>query len=46
MALSWSSTVPSIGAGYGLVVSAVSYLGWLPLLRIMPPAHRDKQAGR
>ncbi|MEU8347936.1 DUF6789 family protein [Spirillospora sp. NPDC048832] len=33
------------GVGYGLLVWAVSYLGWVPLLGIMPPAHRD-QPGR
>lgn len=27
-----------IGVGYGLAVWALSYLGWIPALRILPPA--------
>ncbi|WP_343901499.1 DUF1440 domain-containing protein [Arthrobacter rhombi] len=30
------------GALYGVGVWAVGYEGWLPLLGILPPAHRDK----
>jgi hypothetical protein len=29
------------GALYGLLVWLCGYEGWLPLLRVMPPAHRD-----
>lgn len=31
------------GILYGLVVWALSYEGWLPLLGVLPPAHRDKR---
>ncbi|WP_367379199.1 DUF6789 family protein [Subtercola boreus] len=30
------------GFGYGLLVWAVSYEGWLPLVGVLPPAHRDR----
>jgi hypothetical protein len=30
------------GAGYALGIWAVSYMGWLPALRLMPPADRDE----
>jgi uncharacterized membrane protein YagU involved in acid resistance len=30
------------GAGYGLLVWAVSYKGWIPALGILPPAERDR----
>jgi len=29
------------GAGFGLAVWAGSYMGWLPALNILPPAHRE-----
>ena len=32
------------GTFYGIAVWAVGYEGWLPLLGILPPAHRDKPA--
>jgi len=32
------------GVGFGLTVWAVSYEGWVPALKIMPPAHRDRPA--
>jgi hypothetical protein len=33
---------PTQGALFGLTVWASSYLGWLPALDLMPPAHRDR----
>ena len=30
------------GAAYGVGVWASAYLGWVPALGIMPPAHRDR----
>jgi hypothetical protein len=30
------------GAGYGLIVYAVSYSGWIPALRLMPKPKRDR----
>jgi uncharacterized membrane protein YagU involved in acid resistance len=33
------------GTLFGIAVWLVSYFGWLPALRLMPPAHRD-QPGR
>jgi uncharacterized membrane protein YagU involved in acid resistance len=30
------------GIGFGLAVWAVSYVGWLPALRILPPPHREE----
>lgn len=33
---------PAAGVAYALTVWAVSYLGWVPALGIMPPAHRDR----
>lgn len=30
------------GAAFGFGVWALSYLGWVPALGIMPPAHRDR----
>lgn len=38
-------TVPAallLGLAYGTAVWAVSYLGWVPALGIMPPADRDR----
>jgi hypothetical protein len=35
-----SSSVPR-GVAYGLGVWAVSYAGWIPALRLMPPPHKD-----
>jgi hypothetical protein len=32
------------GIGYGLVVWAASYLGWVPAMRLMPPATRQPAA--
>src|SRR5690242_5657526 len=32
------------GVGYGLCVWAASYLGWVPALRLMPPATRQPDA--
>lgn len=32
------------GVGYGLAVWAASYLGWVPALRLMPPATRQPAA--
>ena len=36
--------VPQVPAGvlYGLGVWFTSYMGWLPALGVMPPAHRDR----
>jgi hypothetical protein len=34
-----------LGMAYGSAIWAVSYMGWVPMLRIMPPPHRD-QPGR
>ncbi len=31
------------GAGYGLLVWASAYLGWVPAVGLMPPAHRDRR---
>lgn len=31
------------GMGYGLVLWAAGYEGWLPALDILPPAHRDRR---
>jgi hypothetical protein len=33
------------GIGFGLIVWATSYLGWIPMLGILPPAPED-QPGR
>jgi len=30
------------GAGFALAIWAVSYVGWIPALRLMPPADRDE----
>jgi glycine/D-amino acid oxidase-like deaminating enzyme/nitrite reductase/ring-hydroxylating ferredoxin subunit len=30
------------GVGFGLAIWGLSYLGWVPALGIMPPAHRDR----
>jgi len=30
------------GAGYALAIWFVSYMGWVPALRLMPPADRDE----
>jgi len=32
---------PPAGASYGALIYAAGYEGWLPLLGILPPAHRD-----
>lgn len=32
------------GAAFALGVWAVSYLGWVPALRFLPPAHEDERA--
>ena len=32
----------AVGAAYGLAIWATSYEGWIPALRAMPPAHRDR----
>lgn len=37
----WKPTALS-GAIFGTLVWATSYLGWVPALGIMPPAHRDR----
>jgi len=34
----------SLSIGYGLLVWAVSYLGWVPAARLMPPATRQPAA--
>ena len=34
-----------LGAAYGVVVWTIGYEGWVPALRVLPPAHRD-QRGR
>lgn len=31
------------GAAYGTAIWSVSYLGWVPMLGIMPPADRDRR---
>ncbi|WGW11301.1 hypothetical protein LWF01_14570 [Saxibacter everestensis] len=31
------------GTAYGTALWAASYEGWIPALRIMPPAHRDRK---
>lgn len=31
-----------LGMVFGSSVYAISYLGWVPALRILPPAHRDR----
>jgi hypothetical protein len=33
------------GIGFGLAVWGASYLGWIPSIGVLPPAHRDR-AGR
>jgi hypothetical protein len=37
--------VPSIplGMAYGTAIWGVSYMGWVPMLGLMPPAHRDRR---
>ena len=35
----------TIGAGFGLALWAAGYEGWVPLLGVLPPGHRD-QRGR
>lgn len=30
-----------VGAGFGLALWVVGYEGWMPALRVLPPAHRD-----
>ncbi|GII79559.1 hypothetical protein Sru01_45410 [Sphaerisporangium rufum] len=32
-----------LGVAYGLAIWLVSYQGWVPGLRIMPPVHRDRE---
>jgi hypothetical protein len=34
------------GVGFGLFVWSLSYLGWIPALGILPPAHRDRPGRR
>jgi hypothetical protein len=34
---------PRTGACYGALIYAAGYEGWLPLLGILPPAHRDNR---
>lgn len=34
---------PVTGVGYGVLVWAVSYAGWIPALGIMPPPWRDRR---
>jgi hypothetical protein len=36
----WRSSM-RLGTAYGAVVYLIGYEGWLPLLGILPPAHRD-----
>lgn len=36
----WLST--ALGMAYGTAVYAVSYLGWIPALNLMPPATEDR----
>jgi hypothetical protein len=33
---------PAAGAAFGVAVWALSYVGWVPALGIMPPPHRDR----
>lgn len=33
---------PSSGAGYGLALWAAGYEVWVPVARLLPPAHRDR----
>jgi len=33
---------PYVGAAFGAAVWLVSYAGWVPALRILPPPHRDR----
>jgi uncharacterized membrane protein YagU involved in acid resistance len=44
----WRPPGPAIlhGVAFGLCVWALSYLGWIPSLRILPPAHRDRPGRR
>lgn len=40
--LSRTSTIrPSAGSAYGLALWVVGYEGWVPVLGVLPPAHRD-----
>jgi hypothetical protein len=46
-AVAWSRTLPAapaplLGIGYATGIWAASYLGWVPALRLMPPADRDE----
>ena len=34
------------GVAFGMMVWALSYLGWVPALGILPPAHRDRSGRR
>lgn len=34
---------PAAGVGYGLALWAVGYEGWLPVLGVLPAAHRDRR---
>ena len=34
------------GVAFGMMVWALSYLGWVPGLGILPPAHRDRPGRR
>ncbi|MCZ2401814.1 hypothetical protein IV498_01090 [Paenarthrobacter sp. Z7-10] len=33
---------PATGTGYGLLIWALAYEGWLPALGVVPAAHREK----
>ena len=33
-----------LGATYGFLVWAAGYEGWVPMLGILPPAHRDRRS--
>lgn len=37
-------TATLAGAGFGALVYAVSYMGWVPAVGLMPPPHRDRPA--
>jgi hypothetical protein len=35
---------PMLGAVYGFLVWAAGYEGWVPMLGVLPPAHRDRRS--
>ena len=37
-------TRPAAAVGYGLLVYVLSYQGWVPLMGVLPPAHRDRRS--